>query len=191
MTSAVRRIGVIVVVAALADAGALFAQQPPPGQTAPARGQRVQPQRPGGQRQGVPPEGAAMNAQQVQELLDTFAVMQAEQALQLSEEQYPNFVAHLRRLQSTRRRFQQERQRMLRELNGLAQRADPSRDEVLLAKLRELDDLAQRAAQQMRERYAELDGVLSPVQRARFRFFEDQLERRKIELLMKLGGRQQ
>jgi len=130
-----------------------------------------------------------MNAQQVQELLDTFAVMQAEQALQLSEEQYPNFVAQLRKLQITRRRFQQERQRLLRELNGLAQRGDAAREEMLLAKLRELDDLGQRTVEQMRERYADLDRVLTPIQRARFRFFEDQLERRKIELLMKLGPR--
>ena len=36
---------------------------------------------------------------------------------------------------------------------------------------------------EIRKAHVNLDAVLNPVQRVRFRFFEEELERRKIELL--------
>ena len=45
-----------------------------------------------------------------------------------------------------------------------------------------------RAAVEVRKAYQDLDAVLTPWQRGRFRTFEEQLERRKVELLAKIGG---
>lgn len=171
-------------------AGIAQAQEPPP-QTGTAQGQgagrglRGQGRQAG--RGALPPAGPNMNQQQVQAWLDAYALVQAQRELQLTAEQYPDFVSRLTRLQNVRRRNMQERLRLLREMGGLLQDASQGRDEAIQQRLQSLDDLARRAADEVRRGYAELDGVLTPPQRARFRLFEEQLERRKIELLTKVG----
>ena len=49
-----------------------------------------------------PPEGA-INAGQIQRWFEAFTVLQAQEALQLSEAQYGRFVTRLKALQDTRR----------------------------------------------------------------------------------------
>jgi hypothetical protein len=164
-----------------------FAQDPPPptpppqGQTDPQRGRAGR-----GGRQNLPPVSPTMNMQEVQKWIDTWALIEAERALQLTQEQYPNFVARLTRLQNLRRRAQMERRRALGELGSLAQGPGPHRDDVIAEKLKALDDLTQRAAQDIRQAYADLDAVITPAQRARFRLFEEVIERRKVDLLSKV-----
>ena len=51
------------------------------------------------------------------------------------------------------------------------------------------DEANQRASQEMRQAELELDGVLTPWQRVRFRMLEERLERQKIEMLIKLERR--
>ena len=51
-----------------------------------------------------------------------------------------------------------------------------------LTALRELDA---RHGAETRQAYDELDKLLDPRQQARFRVFEDQIERRKIELMLR------
>lgn len=76
---------------------------------------------------------------------------------------------------------------MLGELRILLQGATPPRDELVDEKVRALDELARRAGDELRKSYQEVDAVLTPWQRGRFRLFEEQLERRKIELLSKIA----
>ena len=45
--------------------------------------------------------------------------MEAQQALQLSDQQYPQFLTRLRTLQDTRRRNQQERNQLMGQLQRL------------------------------------------------------------------------
>jgi hypothetical protein len=56
-------------------------------------------------------------------------------------------------------------------------------------KVKALDDLQQRSADQVRKLTAEMDAVLTPFQRARFRLFEEQIERQKLDLLMRARTR--
>jgi Spy/CpxP family protein refolding chaperone len=129
-----------------------------------------------------------MNQQQLQAYMDAYALVQAERELTLTADQYPNFVARLRRLQDVRRRSMAERRRLMNELAGLLQGNEAGRDDAILARVAALDDVAQRSAGEMRKAYADLDAVLTPWQRGRFRTFEEQLERRKVELLAKITG---
>lgn len=163
--------------------------QAPPRQD-PPRGQGAGRQRPG-QRQGLPPAGPNMNMQEVQKWLDTWALIEAEKVLQLSQEQYPNFVARLTRLHNVRRRVQLERRRMLAEIGPLVQGPGPHQEDAIAGRLKALDEINQRGQDEIRKAYADVDGILSPMQRGRFRLFEEQIERRKIDLLMKVrpGGR--
>ena len=110
-----------------------------------------------------------------------------QDALALNDTQYGEFVTRLKKLQETRRRNQQARNQILQELRKLAgPQATPPVDENgirdRLKALREHDD---RAAAELRRAYDALDEVLDVRQQARFRAFEEILERRKLDLLMR------
>ena len=120
-------------------------------------------------------------------MLDAYAVVQAQDALQLNDTQYGPFVGRLKKLQETRRRNQQARNQIIQELRRLAgPQATALSDEAAIRErlkaLRELDD---RSALEIRHTYDALDEVLDVRQQARFRIFEEQIERRKLDLLMR------
>jgi hypothetical protein len=193
MTRAQRAWCVCLTACAVVWAIEVSAQTPTPTPSpSPARGAQAQEPprgRPGG-RAGLPPLAANMSQQQLQAYMDTYAVIQAERELRLTAEQYPNFVAKLRRLQDTRRRQMGERRRILGELNGLLQGGESAgpagRDEAITARLGALEEIMQQSAADLRKAYQDLDAGLTPWQRGRFRTFEEQLERQKIELLAKI-----
>jgi Spy/CpxP family protein refolding chaperone len=79
-----------------------------------------------------------------------------------------------------------ERRMLMNELAALVQSAaSAARDENILARLRSLDESADSGAAEMRKAYQDLDAVLTPWQRGRFRLFEEQLERQKVDLIAK------
>ena len=128
-----------------------------------------------------------MRPAEIQKLFDAYLVMEAQQALDLTDQQYPQFLTRIRTLQETRRRNQQERNQLMGQLQRLTNprqqiRGDESQIKERLAGLQELES---RNAAEMRKAYNALDEVLDVRQQARFRVFEEQIERRKIELLMR------
>jgi hypothetical protein len=183
MTLSMRHHAIATLTGVLLSAGLVLAQNPPP-QGNPPPGNP--PQRPAG-RQNLPPVTSNMNRQQLQDILDASAVIQAERRLQLTADQYPNFVARLRKVQRLRQMHNNQRMRRIQELRQLVNGPGPYRDEVLTERVKALDAFDQTSQQELRQAYLELDGVLTPWQQARFRLFEEELERQKIELLMKLS----
>jgi hypothetical protein len=159
----------------------VVAQAPPPQQTGSQTPQRQQGLRPNPR--GVVPPGGELNVQTVQNLVDAWALVEAQQELALADGQLSDFVAKMQRVQSTRRRHMMERQRQLRELRALAFASQKPDDAALTEKLKAFDQLNERSAQEMRQVVQELDGMLTPYQRVRFRVFEEAMERRKIDLL--------
>jgi hypothetical protein len=99
----------------------------------------------------------------------------------------------LKALQETRRRNQQARMRILQDLGRLAgDRVQRGGDDATIReRLKALADHEQRAAEDLRKAYAALDEVLDLRQQARFRVFEERMERRKFELLMRAQRRNQ
>ena len=135
---------------------------------------------------GGPPAAGNMTPGEIQKLFDAYIVVEAQRALELSDAQYPQFIARLRTLQDSRRRNQQERMQLLQRLTRLtAPRAPAADTAVLEGLLKNLQELDSRNAAEMRKAYDDLDQVLEVRQRARFRVLEEQVERRKIELLMR------
>ena len=121
---------------------------------------------------------------QILNMLDAWAMVEAQRTLQIPDEQYGEFVSRLKRLQQTRRRSMQARNGILQELRRLVgPQGSGAEDHVIQDRLRALTELDDRTAGEMRKAYEELDQVLTPTQRARFRLFEEVLERRKIDLL--------
>lgn len=132
-------------------------------------------------------QAGAMTPGEIQKLFDAYLVMEAQQALELTEQQYPQFLTRLRTLQETRRRNQHERTQLMQQLQRLTNPRAPQRgdENMIRERLTALQELESRTAAEMRRAYNTLDEVLDVRQQARFRVFEEQIERRKIELLMR------
>ena len=167
MTKIIRSLGLTACAGVLMTGVALA--QPPPD--APARGRAA--------------NQTGLSPVEVLNMLDAYALVQAEKALELKESQYPEFVSRLKRLQETRRRNQQARNRLVQELRRMAQPDAKAGDEIVRERLRALKDHDVRAAAELAGAYDALDEVLEVRQQARFRAFEENLERRKIDLLLR------
>ena len=157
--------------------GRLKAQPPPAPAAAPAPGQ-LRPDE-------GPPE-TAISAGQIQRWFEAFTVLQAQEALQLSETQYGRFVTRLKALQDSRRKHQLARNQIMGDLRRLTNPQSGSNDEASLTErlkaLREEDD---HAALDVKRAYEGVDEALDARQQARFRIFEERMEQQKLELLMK------
>jgi Spy/CpxP family protein refolding chaperone len=175
-------------VATLVSTSAVFAQTAPPASQQTAAGRA---QKPAGRgRAALPPITPNMTPQQLQVHMDAWEMVQAQTVLQLTDDQFPNFVGRLQRLQELRRRQLQEHRRIMQELNGLLYASPAAKPEDINARVKALDDARDTEATDLKKAYLDLDAVLTPWQRGRFRQFEDQVERRKIELLgIITGGR--
>ena len=132
-----------------------------------------------------PPDGA-INPAQIQRWFEAFTVLQAQDALQLTEAQYGPFVTRLKALQDVRRRHQMARNQIMGDLRRLTNPQNGSNDEGMLAeRLRSLRDEDERTAADVKKAYEGVDEALDVRQQARFRIFEERMEQQKLELLMK------
>ena len=139
---------------------------------------------------GAPPDQVerqgGVSPAELQRLFDAYVVMQAQQELQLTDEQYPQFLARVKALQEVRRRTAGERLRVLGELRRLTLPREAKVDEAQVrAQLKALDDVEARGVADVTQALDSLSQVLDIRQQARFRLFEEQMERRKVDLLMR------
>lgn len=128
-----------------------------------------------------------MRPGEVQRLFDAYIVMQAQDALSLTEDQYARFLPRLRALHAARRKSQQERAQIIGELQRLTNPRQPQPpDEALLKdRLNALQEAESRGAAEVRKAYNAISEILDLRQQARFRVFEEQMERRKLELVLR------
>jgi hypothetical protein len=139
-----------------------------------------------------PPQGESgqpISAGQIQRWFEAYTVLQAQEALGLTETQYGRFVTRLKSLQEIRRRHQQSRNRILADLRKLTSpqgTPPPAPDEGAIAEqLRALHDEEDRGAADLRKAYDGVDETLTITQQGRFRTFEERMEQQKLELLMR------
>jgi len=127
---------------------------------------------------------------ELQRLFDAYALMQAQQTLQLRDDQYPSFLTRLKALQEVRRRYLADRARALQDLRRLVQGVQGSTDDDRIRdRLRVLREINERGLMEIARALEELDQTLDPAQQARLRLFEEQMDRRKLELLMRARQR--
>ena len=146
--------------------------------------QDEQPQR-GRPNRAAPP----LTNAQLTTMLDAYAIVQAQTFLQLTDDQYGQFVARLKRLQDTRRQNMQARNKMIQELRRLTAPGMTTEESTLRDRVKALQDFDARAAEALNREYEALDEVLDPRQQARFRVFEEQIERQKLDLLVRARER--
>ena len=151
-----------------------------------AQGVQQRQGRPGGQGQQAP--GLAnefadpgVTPVELQRMFDAYALVQAQDQLRLNDEQYGRFLVRFKTLQDIRRRSLQEHTRLVAELRRLLQ-GQP--DEAQLKdRMQALQDVDARAIADVKKAYEAIDQALDVRQQANFRVFEEQMERRKLELI--------
>jgi hypothetical protein len=84
-------------------------------------------------------------------------------------------------LQNARRQAQQQRNRVLNELRMMVNQGGS--DDQIKASLKQLQDVDERGDAEARKALDAVDQTLELRQQARFRIFEEQMERRKLELV--------
>jgi hypothetical protein len=132
-----------------------------------------------------------LNPAEVVRLLDGWAVMEAQRTLELTDDQFAQFVTRLRRLQEVRPQNQRERNRMLQDLRRMAgpRAAVPPDEATLRERLKALRDHDERAHADARKAYDAVEETLDVGQQARFRLFEEMIELRKLDLLVRARER--
>ncbi|NQW02434.1 MAG: hypothetical protein HQ485_00225 [Acidobacteria bacterium] len=148
------------------------------------QGQGRQTSAQGGQRAGrgnLPAAGANVPVKQMQEIFDAFALVQAQRSLRLGDEDYGQFFPRMSRVYQLRRQHATQRQRVLNEIRLMygAQASDDS----LVEAIGRLDALDVRWRDEVLGARRAVDEVLTIRQRAGLRFFEEDMERRKIDFL--------
>jgi hypothetical protein len=147
-------------------------QPPPPAQAArPQRGRGAA---------AVNPQRAQ---QQVEQMMDALFLSRAQEQLHLTDEQFPQFFLRVQKLQRLRQQHQARRRRLINELGTLTAPQATTDDATLAARTRAFDEIEAQAVQDEQSALASIDEVLTVRQRARFRWFEDAMERQKLQML--------
>jgi Spy/CpxP family protein refolding chaperone len=127
-------------------------------------------------------EEANVTPAEIRRMFDSYALMQAQDQLKITDDQFPKFLTRFKALQDLRRRTLQERNHLLQDLRKLGN--DPQPDEAQIKdRLKLLQDLEEHAQADMRKGYEAIDQILDVRQQARFRVFEEQMEQRMLQLI--------
>lgn len=123
-------------------------------------------------------------------MIDAYLVSNLQESLGLTDEQFVRVLPMVKRLQTDRRRYAQRRQRALQELRRALQAggATESRVEELL---REVKAVETEGPPVLHRDLEAIDAVLSPVQQAKYRILELEVERKIRDIMsqMRKGGR--
>ncbi len=122
---------------------------------------------------------------ELQQMFDAYVLVQAQDVLKLKDDQYAQFVTRLRALQAVRRRHENQRLMLVNQLRRILQAGDRPDEAMIKERLKSLSDLNASAVTEVRQAQDSLDEVLDVQQQARFRVFEEEMERRKVELVMR------
>jgi hypothetical protein len=115
-------------------------------------------------------------------MFDAYALMQAQELLNIGENQFSAFLTRFKALQDVRRRTLQERTRIINELRRMLNQG-PADDTQLRDRIKALQEVTARGFEDEKKAYDAVDQVLDIHQQARFRVFEENMERRKLELV--------
>jgi len=120
---------------------------------------------------------------EIQRMFDAYALLQAQEQLKIGDDQFTKFLTRFKDLQQVRRQTLNERGRIINMLRRMLNQGASEDD--LKARLNELHELDARAAADIKKAYDAINQVLDVQQQAKFRVFEELMERRKLELVMR------
>ena len=127
-------------------------------------------------------EQPAVTPFELQRLFDSYALLQAQEQLKINDEQFSRFLPRFKALQDARRQTLQQRTRVLADVRRLLNEGQTDEGQIR-ERLKQLWDIEDRGEAEARKAYEAIDQVLDVRQQGQFRLFEEQMERRKIELV--------
>jgi len=125
---------------------------------------------------------AGITPAEVQQMFDAAELLQAQQRLNIRDDQFPQFLRRFKTLQDIRRAGLNERARRVMQLQRLAT-ATPMDENAVTEQLKALKDADAKTAADVARAYDAIDEVLDVKQRAQFRVFEEMMERQKLDLV--------
>ncbi len=137
-------------------------------------------------RAGEPPAGPGP-AHEAFKIVDAYVLSNLQESLGLSDEQFLKLLPLVKRLHNDRREFAQRRIRSLMELRKLlaSGAATEGRVSELLKDLKAVENEEPPA---LRKDMDAIDATLNPLQQAKYRVLEADVERRIRELMRQMGG---
>lgn len=121
-------------------------------------------------------------------MIDAYVVSNLQESLELTDEQFVKLLPLVKRLQSDRRALLQRRQQPLMELRRLLASGGATEAKVteLLRRVKAAEE--EEPSVLRRDRDA-IDATLSPIQQAKFRVFEAEVEHKIRELMTQIRAR--
>jgi len=138
--------------------------------------------------QDAPPPGAQEVRRPRDEafrMIDAYFLSNLQESLGLTDEQFVRLLPLVKKLQTDRRQYVQRRMRALQEMRRLLQSggATEARLEELLRELKTVENDERPA---LRRDLDAIDAVLSPVQQAKYRVLELEVERKIREIMAQM-----
>jgi hypothetical protein len=121
-------------------------------------------------------------------MVDAYVVSNLQESLGLTDEQFAKAVPLVKKLQTDRREYLVKRTQKLRELRRVLRQGGASEAQVVEL-LREVKALDAEGPDATRRDLEALDAALTPIQQAKFRVFEMEVEQRMRELARRVGPR--
>jgi hypothetical protein len=115
-------------------------------------------------------------------MVDAYIVSNLQESLGLTDEQFVKALPLVKRLLADRRTLVERRRQALRDLRQMFQ-AGSATEATVAERLREVKALEVEEGQTLRRNLEALDAVLSPVQQAKFRVMEVEIEQRIREIM--------
>jgi hypothetical protein len=121
-------------------------------------------------------------------MVDAYVMSNLQESLGLSDEQFAKAVPLVKKLQTERREYLVQRTRKVREMRRLLRQGGASEAQVLDL-LREVKRVEEEGAAATGRNVAAVDAMLTPIQQAKFRVLELDVEQRMRELVRRAGPR--
>jgi Spy/CpxP family protein refolding chaperone len=121
-------------------------------------------------------------------MVDTYLLMQVQERVGLSNDQFARVMPLIRRLQADRREMMEARRGEIRKLRALLA-AGNATDASVSPVLEQLRATEQSVCQKIIEDMQGIDGILTPLQQAKYRVLEAEVEKRIRHLRRRAGGR--
>jgi Spy/CpxP family protein refolding chaperone len=132
-----------------------------------------------------PPEGPGPEGrprEEIFKMVDAYILSNLQESLGLSDEQFVKLLPLVKKLQGDRRAFVQRRQRALQELRRTMQ-AGVATDARVADLLKEVKAVESEEPAALRKAYDAIDASLTPLQQAKYRLLEVEVDRRMRELM--------
>ena len=140
------------------------------------------------------PPGGHPGREEAFRMVDAYLVSNMQESLGLSDDQFAKTIPLVKKLQRERREYLMERGRVTREMRRLLSQGG-SPEAPVLELLQQAKKLEAEGPERTRRNLEALDAVLTPIQQAKYRVLEGEVEQRVRELTNRAraarpGGRQ-